>query len=42
MKTVLAYFGGFVMILSILGMFNIGNFVMMYSPHKITCTKSSS
>jgi len=39
MKTILACFGGFVLTLSILGAFNIGNFVLMYSPNKITCTK---
>ncbi len=39
MKTVLAVFGGFVLLLAVLGMFNIGNFVLMYSPDKISCTK---
>jgi hypothetical protein len=39
MKTVLAWFGGFVLVLTLLGILGIGNFVMMYSPHKITCTK---
>ncbi len=39
MKTVLAIFGGFVLTLAILGSFNVGNFVLMYSPDKITCTK---
>lgn len=39
MKTLLACIGGFVMLLGILGAFNIGNFVMIYSPDKITCTK---
>jgi hypothetical protein len=41
MKTVLAWFGGFVLFLTVLGMFNIGNFVMMYSPDKISCTKQN-
>lgn len=41
MKTILATYGGFIMFLTILGMLNIGNFVMMYSPDKITCTKES-
>jgi hypothetical protein len=40
MKTFLAVIGGFVLALSILGMLNIGNFVLMYSPHKITCSKA--
>jgi hypothetical protein len=39
MKTVLAWFGGFVLVLTLLGILGIGNFVMMYSPDKITCTK---
>ena len=39
MKTVLAVFGGFVLFLAILGTLNFGNFVLMYSPDKITCTK---
>jgi hypothetical protein len=40
-KTALACVGGFVLCLAVLGLFNIGNFVMMYSPDKITCTKES-
>ena len=39
MKTVLAWIGGFVLFLSVLGMFNIGNFVLMYSPDEISCVK---
>ena len=39
MKTFLACVGAFVLVLSILGAFNIGNFVLMYSPDKITCSK---
>jgi hypothetical protein len=39
MKTVLAWFGGFILFVSILGAFGIGNFVMMYSPDNITCIK---
>lgn len=39
MKTVLAAFGGFVLCLAILGTLNIGNFVLMFSPDKISCTK---
>ncbi len=42
MKTVLAWIGGFVLFLSVLGMLNIGNFVMIYSPDKITCDKEST
>ena len=41
MRTVLAWIGGFVLFLSVLGMLNIGNFVMIYSPNKITCDKES-
>ena len=41
MKTVLAWIGGFVLFLSVLGMLNFGNFVMMYSPDKINCTKDT-
>jgi hypothetical protein len=39
MKTILAIFGGFVLTLSILGAFGVGNFVMIYSPNKINCEK---
>jgi hypothetical protein len=39
MKTILAVVGGFVLALAILGTFNIGNFVLMYSPDKISCVK---
>ncbi len=39
MKTFLAVIGGFVLALAILGMFNVGNFVLMYSPDKISCVK---
>ena len=39
MKTVLAWFGAFVLFLTVLGMLGVGNFVMMYSPDKITCVK---
>jgi len=41
MKTMLAIFGGFVLFLSILGMFGVGNFVLMYGPDKIICVKES-
>jgi hypothetical protein len=39
MKTVLAFIGGFVVILGILGTFGFGDFVLMYSPDRITCVK---
>lgn len=39
MKTVLACTGAFVLLLSLLGAFGVGNFVMIYSPDKISCTK---
>lgn len=39
MKTALACFGGFVLFLILLGMLNIGNFVMIYSPDNISCIK---
>ena len=41
MKTFLACVGAFVLILALLGTLNIGNFVMIYSPDKISCTKGS-
>jgi hypothetical protein len=41
MKTLLAIFGGFVLTLSILGAFGVGNFVMIYSPNKINCEKET-
>jgi len=42
MKTVLAWVGGFVIFLAVLGTLDVGNFVLMYSPDKITCTKESA
>ena len=39
MKTFLALIGSGVLLLAILGFFGIGNFVLMYSPNKITCVK---
>ena len=39
MKTMFAVVGGFVLFLALLGTMNIGNFVLMYSPDKISCTK---
>jgi hypothetical protein len=39
MKTFLALIGSGVLLLAILGFFGIGNFVLMYSPAKITCVK---
>jgi hypothetical protein len=39
MKTLLAILGGFVLFLTVLGLLGVGNFVLMYSPDKITCTK---
>jgi hypothetical protein len=39
MKTVLACIGAFTVFLGLLGAFGVGNFVMMYSPDKISCIK---
>jgi hypothetical protein len=39
MKTALACLGSFVLFLTVLGMLNIGNFVLMYSPDEISCVK---
>lgn len=39
MKTLLACFGGVVVVLAVLGAFGVGNFVMMYGPEKIVCAK---
>lgn len=39
MKTILAWIGGFVILLSLLGTFGVGNFVLMYSDKTITCVK---
>lgn len=39
MKTMLAIIGAFTVFLGLLGAFGVGNFVMIYSPDKITCTK---
>lgn len=41
MKLVLAMVGAFVLFLSFLGTVGIGNFVLMYSPDKISCVKSA-
>lgn len=41
MKTFLACVGAFVLTLALFGAIGIGNFVLMYSPDKITCTKES-
>jgi hypothetical protein len=40
-KTVLAWIGGFGIFLAVLGMLGIGDFVVMYSPDKITCVKEN-
>ena len=39
MKTMFAIIGAFTVFLGILGAFGVGNFVMMYSPDKISCVK---
>jgi hypothetical protein len=39
MKTVLACIGAFTVFLGLLGAFGVGNFVFIYTPDKITCTK---
>jgi len=39
MKTMLAIVGAFTLFLGVLGAFGVGNFVMIYSPDKISCTK---
>ncbi len=41
MKTMLAIVGAFTLALSLLGAFGVGNFVMIYSPDKISCVKDS-
>jgi hypothetical protein len=41
MKTVFTVIGAFTVALGVLGAFGVGNFVMMYSPDKITCNKES-
>lgn len=38
-KNVLAFIGAFIIFLSILGSFGIGNFVLMYVPEKIVCNE---
>lgn len=40
MKTLLAWIGGVVVIFAILGSLDIGNFVLMYGPDKMVCTKA--
>ena len=39
MKTMFAIVGAFTLALGILGAVGVGNFVMMYSPDKISCVK---
>jgi hypothetical protein len=39
MKTLFAITGAFILFLSLMGALGFGNFVLMYSPDKITCTK---
>lgn len=39
MKTMLAIVGAFTLALGLLGAFGVGNFVMIYSPDKISCVK---
>jgi hypothetical protein len=41
MKTMFAIVGAFTLALGILGAFGVGNFVMMYSPDKISCVKET-
>lgn len=41
MKTMFAIVGAFTLALGVLGAFGFGNFVMMYSPDKISCVKDS-
>lgn len=41
MKTIFAFFGGMVFLLSVLGAVGIGNFVLIYSADKVTCTKET-
>ena len=41
MKTILAVIGAFVLFLASLGTLGFGDFVMMYSPNKITCIKEA-
>jgi len=42
MKTMLAIVGAFTLFLGVLGAFGVGNFVMIYSPDKISCIKESN
>ncbi len=39
MKTMLAIVGAFTLALGLLGALGVGNFVMIYSPDKISCVK---
>jgi len=39
MRLMLAIVGAFTLFLGVLGAFGVGNFVMIYSPDKISCTK---
>ena len=42
MKTFLAVYGAFILTISILGAFGVGNFVMIYGPDKVTCIKGET
>ena len=41
MRLIFAFIGAFVLLLAVLGTFGIGNFVLIYGPDKITCTKDA-
>ena len=41
MKLIFAWIGAATLALWLLGTFGIGNFVLMYGPDKITCTKDA-
>lgn len=41
MRTMFALIGAFTVLLGLLGAFRVGNFVMIYSPDKISCTKGT-
>ena len=41
MRTMLAIVGAFTLFLGLLGAFGVGNFVMIYSLDKISCTKGT-
>mgnify|MGYP003522467619 CR=1 FL=1 len=42
MRAALAWIGAVVALMYVLGAFGVGNFVLIYTPEKVTCTKGTT